>query len=66
MVWIYIIYSTWQLKKQASWECTLVYRFPDSVREIFPGPATIQTVYQGINGFPAGRATTIDSFEHVD
>ena len=32
-----------------------------SFSEIFPGPATTQKVYQGINGFPAGRATMIDN-----
>ena len=32
----------------------------------FPGPATIQKVYQVINGFPAGGATVIESFEHVE
>ena len=27
--------------------------FPDSVGDIFPGPATIQEIYQGINGLPS-------------
>ena len=41
--------------------------FPDSVGRIFPGPATTQKVHQGIELFiPAGGATMIDSFEHVD
>ena len=41
--------------------------FPDSVGGIFPGPATTQKVYQGIECFfPVGGATMIDSFEHVD
>ena len=39
--------------------------FPDSVRGMFPGPATIQKVYQGIV-IPAGGATMIDGFEHVE
>ena len=30
---------------------TLDPRFPDSVGGIFPGPATTQKVYQGIEGF---------------
>ena len=29
--------------------------FPDSIGGIFPGPATIQKVYQGINGYPSWR-----------
>ena len=40
--------------------------FPDSVGEMYPGPATTQKVHHGINGFQAGGATMIDSFEHVD
>ena len=28
---------------------------PDSVGEMFPGPATIQKVYQGIHSFPSWR-----------
>ena len=43
--------------------------FTDSVGGIFPGPATTQKVYQGIewfSEFPAGGAMMIDSFEHVD
>ena len=43
--------------------------FPDSVGGIFPGPATTQTVYQGMECFSqlAGlQLTMIDSFEHVD
>ena len=39
--------------------------FPDSVRGMFPGPAPIQKVYQGIV-IPAGGATMIDGFEHVE
>ena len=38
--------------------------FSDSVGWIIPGPATTQKVYW--NGFPAGGATMIDSFAHVD
>ena len=30
-------------------------QFRNSVGEIFGGPATIQKVYQGINGFPSWR-----------
>ena len=40
--------------------------FPDLVREIFPGPATIQNVYQGINGFPSWRGYNDWQFQHVD
>ena len=41
--------------------------FPDSIGGIFPGPATSQKVYQGIEWFsPATGATMIDSFEHVN
>ena len=40
--------------------------FPDSVGETFPGPATTQKVYQGINGFPSWRAAMIDRFERFD
>ena len=41
--------------------------FPDSVGGIFPGPATTQKSLSGDwMVFPAGGATTIDSFEHVD
>ena len=41
--------------------------FPDSVGGIFPGPATTQKVYHDIEWFfPAGGATLIISFEHVD
>ena len=43
--------------------------FSNSVRGIFPGPATTQKVLSRYwMVFPAGRATVqiIDSFEHVD
>ena len=40
--------------------------FPDSVGGIFPGPATIQRVYHGIECFSQLAATMNDSFEHVD
>ena len=39
---------------------------PDSVGGIFPGPATTQKVYQGIEWFSQLAATMNDSFEHVD
>ena len=46
---------------------SFIYCFPDSVKGIFPGPATTQKVYQGIDWiFPVGGATMIDSFQHVD
>ena len=43
--------------------------FPDSVGGIFPGPATTQEVYQGIEWFSqlAGlQLTMIDNFEYVN
>ena len=41
--------------------------FPDSVGRIIPGAATTQKSLPGYwMVFPAGGATLIDSFEHVD
>ena len=40
--------------------------FPYLVGGIFPGPDTMQKVYQGIEWFSQLAATMNDSFEHVD
>ena len=40
--------------------------FPDSVGGIFLVQPLLNKSIRVLNGFPAGRATMIDSFEHVD
>ena len=45
----------------------MVFQYLEStLHTLVVGPATTQKVYQGIlNGFPAGGATMIDSFQYV-
>ena len=63
----HVLVSQLYLNSFISYHITLDPRLPflDSVGGIFSGQATTQKVY-GWMVFPAGGATLIDSFEHID